>query len=71
MSDRDFNDKGVAQAKDKLNGKAQPFFTTGGERVPKRPGKETKKSLICYSECFAKKRVNPKDPCTFQEPTAL
>jgi hypothetical protein len=24
MSDGDFNDKGVAQAKDKLNGKAQP-----------------------------------------------
>ena len=72
MSDGDFNDKGVAQAKDKLNGKALPFLTTGGEGVSKRKsGKETKKLLIYYSECFAKKRVNPKDPCTFQEPTAL
>ena len=47
MSDGDFNDKGVAQAKDKLNGKAQPFLTTGGEAVSKRKsGKKTKKLLI-------------------------
>jgi len=38
MSDRDFNDKGVAQAKDKINGKAQPFLTTGGEAVSKNSG---------------------------------
>ena len=50
MSDRDFNDKDVAQAKDKLSGKAQPFLTTGGEAVSKRKaGKETKKLLIYYS----------------------
>jgi len=72
MSDRDFNDKGVAQAKDKLNGKAQPFLTMGGEAVSKsKSGKETKKLLIYYSECFGKKRVNLKGPCTYQEPMAL
>ena len=51
MSDRDFNDKGVAQAKDKLNGKAQPFLTTGGEAVSKRKScKENKKLLVCYTK---------------------
>jgi len=28
--------RGVAQRKGKLNGKAQPFLTTGGEAVSKR-----------------------------------
>ena len=37
MSDGDFNDKGVAQAKDKLNGKAQP----SSQRAARRRAEKT------------------------------
>jgi hypothetical protein len=46
-----FEDKGAAQAKRELNGKAQPFLTTGGEAVPKRKScQESKKLLVCYTQ---------------------
>jgi len=42
-----FEDKGAAQAKRELNGKAQPFLTTGGEAVPKENlGKKENKKLL-------------------------
>src|SRR6185369_1446752 len=42
-----------------LNGKAEPFLTTGGGAVPRKSCKENKKLLICGKENSTRSKFQP------------